>query len=256
MSKSRMLAAFLLLAASPFAPRTFAQRGPSPTTFSHIHLTSSNPDAAIAFWKDVIGAQTYTRESMNGVIIPGALILFTKADPAGPSAGSAIDHLGVKVPTLQSVSTRLEKTNFKGVMSKPDGDTMVIDGPDGVRIEVTEDSDMYMSLEFGHIEFRTAKPAEAQAWYAKHFNARPSGDEKVISSRLAGPNVIFAQADSAAPTKGRAIEHIAFESKDLPGLMKALADAGVKLEVSGGGKGGFLTDPSGVRIELLEAVAQ
>ena len=248
MPKFRIVA-LCLAAVLPMA----AQQNPRNITLAHIHLNSADPDAAIAFWKDVIGAQTYTREGINGVIMPGAMILFNKVAPTGPSAGSAIDHIGVKVPNLIKLGTQLEKTKFKSETNK-DGDTVVIDGPDGVKIEVSEDNDMYMSLDFGHIHVQTPKPAETQAWFAAHFNARPGGDEKVTSSRVGNLNVVFSVGGAGVPTKGRAIDHLSFESRDLAGLTKALTGDGLQLETQGPIV--YLEDPTGIRIELAQAAAQ
>jgi len=40
----------------------------------HIHLTSANPDAAVAFWTEIIGAGVYSRESLRGVSMIGGTI--------------------------------------------------------------------------------------------------------------------------------------------------------------------------------------
>ena len=71
----------------------------------------------------------------------------------------------------------------------------------------------------------------------------------------------LAHADSVSPTAGRAIDHIAFEIKDLESFCKKLAADGIKfdspyqvlpqLKLSTA----FLTDPSGTRIELTEGLA-
>ncbi len=249
MSMFRVFAA-CLIAALPLA----AQPGPrGPVTLAHIHLNAADPDAAIKFWKDLVGAQTYTRDGVNGVIMPGAMILFTKGAPSGPSAGSAIDHVGVKVPNLLPLTTKLEKTSFK-VQSNKEGDTILIDGPDGVRVEVGEDNDMYMSLQFDHIHVMTPKVPDSQAWYAAHLGARPGGDEKVTSSRVGNAVVVFTAADSVAPSKGRAIDHLSFDARDLPVFLKTLSGEGVQVEASA--PTAFLTDPWGVRIELGQAPPQ
>src|SRR5580698_2110746 len=45
--------------------------------FGHIHLNSADPDSAIAFWQDVIGAAPYSHATLRGVSMIGAIILFT-----------------------------------------------------------------------------------------------------------------------------------------------------------------------------------
>jgi catechol 2,3-dioxygenase-like lactoylglutathione lyase family enzyme len=237
----------------------FAQRGAPNVTFGHIHINSADPDKAIAFWTDIIGASTWSRDSLNGVSTLGVLILIAHSAPSGPSAGSAIDHIGFKVPDLQPFLGKLAKTNYKSF--QPAGDQLMIDGPDGVRVELAEDSSIYAPLQFDHIHFYAPRPSDVQAWYAKHFSARPGGDDQPNTSLIGGAALSVAHADSVSPTAGRAIDHIAFEIRDLESFCKKLAADGIKfdspyqvlpqLKYSAA----FLTDPSGARIELTEGLA-
>jgi len=253
-----MLAAFLIAALPAVAQPP--SRNPRNIALAHIDVNSADPDAAMAFWKDVIGAETYSNGSLTGVSMIGGLIVFTRQAPSGPSAGSAIDHIGLRVPDFQPFIEKLGKTAFKSFQPTPGGDTLLIDGPDGVRIELTEDNSLYGPLEFDHIHFRTTQPGDTQAWYAKHFGARPNTGDQLHSSRLAGATLDFAPADSAAPTAGRAIDHISFEVKGLQSFCNTLTSDGVKLDSPleatppTGLSTVFLTDPWGIRIELTEAV--
>jgi catechol 2,3-dioxygenase-like lactoylglutathione lyase family enzyme len=244
-----------LLAALPAA----AQRGAPGVTFGHIHINSADPDKTIAFWTDVIGATTWSRDSLNGVSTLGVLILIARNPPSGPSAGSAIDHIGFKVPDLQPYIGKLAKTSYKSF--QPASDQLMIDGPDGVRIELAEDSSMYAPLQFDHIHLYTTRPDDVEAWYAKLFGARPAGDDQPNTILIAGAALSVAHADSVSPTVGRAIDHIAFEIKDLESFCRKLAADGIKfdspyqvmpqLKLSAA----FLTDPAGARIELTEGLA-
>jgi catechol 2,3-dioxygenase-like lactoylglutathione lyase family enzyme len=236
-----------------------AQRGTPNVTFGHIHINSADPDKTVAFWTDIIGLSTWSRDSLNGVSTLGVLILITRNAPSGPSAGSAIDHIGFKVPDLQAFIGKLAKTSYKSI--QPTGDQLMIDGPDGVRIELTEDSSMYAPLEFDRIYFHTTRPNDAQAWYAKVFGARPAGEDQPNTSLIAGAALSFAHADSVSPTAGRAIDHIAFEIKNLESFCKKLAADGIKFDSPYqvlpqlNFSDAFLTDPSGARIELTEGLA-
>src|SRR5690242_14400184 len=78
-------------------------------TAGHIHVNSANPDAAIAFWCDVLGTSTYSLGPLRGVSTLGVIILFTQQSPSGPSAGSVIDRLGFRVPDIQVYLDRLAK---------------------------------------------------------------------------------------------------------------------------------------------------
>lgn len=192
----------------------------------------------------------------------GAIILFDKKAPSGPSAGSTIDHIGLKVPDVQSFADKLAKTSYKSsTKSDPAGDQLMIDGPDGVRIELTEDASMYAPLEFNHIHFHATQPKDMQAWYSKTFGARAGTGENADSSLIPGAMLTFTKADAAAPTAGRAIDHIAFEVKDLETFCKTLGANGIKLDSPYQSMPdikfahAFLTDPWGTRIELTEGVA-
>ncbi len=135
---------FRVFAACLIAVPAVAQplsRNPPSVTFAHIDLNSADPDAAVAFWREIIGAESYRRESLNGVGMIGAQIVFTRKAPAA-SVGSAIDYLDIRVPDLQQFVERLAKTAFKSFRPNPGGDVLMIDGPDGVRIELTQDSSM------------------------------------------------------------------------------------------------------------------
>ena len=246
--------AVLLLSIFP----AVAQRGAPNVTFGHIHINSADPDKAIAFWTGVIGLSTWSRDSLKGVSTLGVLILFTRSAPCGPSAGSAIDHIGLKVPDLQPFIDKLAKTSYKSF--QPSADRLMIDGPDGVRIELAEDSSMYAPLEFDHIHFYATRASDLQAWYKKVFGARPGGEDQPNTSFIGGATLAVAHADSVSPTAGRAIDHIAFEVKNLESFCKKLAAEGIQfdspyqvlpqLNISAA----FLTDPSGARIELTEGL--
>src|SRR5580704_411055 len=66
-------------------------------TMGHVHLNVHNVEAQKKFWVDLFGATPLQREGLQGVKVPGMLILFTQKDPAAPSEGAVIDHFGFKV---------------------------------------------------------------------------------------------------------------------------------------------------------------
>ena len=73
-----------------------------------------------------------------------------------------------------------------------------------------------------------------------------------------GAQLRFAKTDTpAAPTKGRVLDHIGFDVKDLQGFIKKLEAAGIKMDrpytpTDNGGALAFITDPWGTSIELNE----
>ena len=250
MPLSRLIAACLVAALSALA------QPPSPgapnIAAAHIHLNSSDPDVAITFWNDVIG----TSSSGNGVSTLGLKILFTRKTPSGPSTGSAIDHIGLKVPDLQPVVDRLSKTPYKSFRPQTPPDSLMVNGPDGVRIELIEDSAFYAPLGFDHLHLSSRQPKEMQAWYIKNLGAGPG--DNADSILIPGANLTIAQTDAPVPSRERAIDHISFEVKDLENFCRKLVENGVKFDSTPHpapelrGSIALLSDPWGTLIELME----
>jgi catechol 2,3-dioxygenase-like lactoylglutathione lyase family enzyme len=187
--------------------------------------------------------------------------VFTAQAPSGPSAGSGIDHIAFKVPDLQPVTEKLGKTAYKNFRPAGTSDRVMVDGPDGVRIELIEDSSMYAPLQFDHIHINAKQPKETMAWYASAFGARSGPDDDAETSHVGGATLSFAKVDSVLPTAGRAIDHIAFEVKGLEAFCKKLGEDGIKLDSPYLAvpelkmSAAYLTDPWGTRIELTEGLA-
>jgi hypothetical protein len=93
------------------------------------------------------------------------------------------------------------------------------------------------------------------------FGAKPAKRGQFEADGLPGVTLLFAKSDAAtAPTRGRALDRIGFEIKDLEGFCKRATDSGVKLEGTcrkspTGIWVGALTDPGGTRIELNEGLS-
>jgi predicted enzyme related to lactoylglutathione lyase len=76
---------------------------------------------------------------------------------------------------------------------------------------------------------------------------------------IPGGQLRFAKADTAqAPTKGRVLDHIGFDVKDLQSFVKKIEAEGIKLDepirkIEGAGVTiTYITDPWGTRIELVQ----
>jgi len=256
MPLSRMFAAYLVAALSALAQPPVP--GAPSIAAGHIHLNAADPDVAIAFWTDAMGASSSSIGSFKGVSTLGVKILFTRKAPSGPSAGSAIDHIALKVPDLQPVLDRLSKTPYKSFRPQTTPDRLMIDGPDGVRIELIEDNAFYSSLEFNHLHLSSKQPKEMQAWYVSNLGARPGIVDNADSILIPGATLSISQADSAVPSADRGIDHISFEVTDLENFCRKLVENGVKLDSTPhpapelGASVAVLSDPWGTRIELME----
>jgi catechol 2,3-dioxygenase-like lactoylglutathione lyase family enzyme len=138
----------------------------------------------------------------------------------------------------------------------------------GEAIEIRGGTSMDTSIRLDVVLFRTTAPVETRDWYVKTFGAEPRSGPPGISGASATPlpsavlpgvTLSFAKADTApAGTRGRALDHIGFEVKNLEEFCKKLEAAGQKFDRPYGKLPNsqiaiaFLTDPWGTYIELTE----
>ena len=105
-----------------------------------------------------------------------------------------------------------------------------------------------------------SEPAKLRDWYVDTFSLVPRPRGKIaIAADAPGMNLSFASAEKPlAGTRGRSIDHIGFEVNDLAAFVKQLEAKGIKFDVAYrevpaiGLKIAYITDPSGVYIELTE----
>jgi catechol 2,3-dioxygenase-like lactoylglutathione lyase family enzyme len=124
-----------------------------------------------------------------------------------------------------------------------------------------EDTTITTPLRMHHIRFNTASVADTQVWYAKHVRG-DSRETRFDAADLPGVNLTFVKADAAvAGTKGRVLDHIGFEVKNLEAFCEKLEASGLKLDrpytrlPNSTTAIAFLTDPWGTYIELTENLA-
>ncbi|MES1257505.1 MAG: VOC family protein, partial [Acidobacteriota bacterium] len=158
----KLLAAILLAATA--ASAQLAAPNAQGVAMGHLHLNAADPDAQKKFWIDLIGAQPYDKNGLSGVTVPGAVILIRKAVPTGGMAGSSVDHVGFTVPLLQPYIAKADAAGFRHVRPGAAVQT-IIDGPDGLRVELTEDKTATVPVRFHHIHFHNSDTKAIQAWY-------------------------------------------------------------------------------------------
>jgi catechol 2,3-dioxygenase-like lactoylglutathione lyase family enzyme len=229
-------------------------------SMGHLHITVSNEAATKHFWVDLMGAQPVKLSTIDGVKIPGAIILFRQGTPTGPTVGSVIEHVGVKVKSLSAYTMKLKAAGLQ-VDPQPNPKQAMVNDPNGVRVEMTEDETISTPIENHHIHWYVGAPLEIQAWYVKNFAAIPGKRAKYDAADLPGVNLTFGQTDAKVlPTKGRALDHIGFEVKNLEAFCKSLEAKGIKFDVpykvmpALGISIAFFTDPWGTTIELTEGL--
>jgi catechol 2,3-dioxygenase-like lactoylglutathione lyase family enzyme len=227
----------------------------------HLHLNSTDAEASRRFWVDFLGASTAKLGNLEVYKFPDALVLVRKATVSGGSEGSAINHLGFKVKDLAGMLEKCEKAGFRIVRRMPETKQAFIMAPDDAKVELTEDSTMTAPIAHHHIHFYLHAVPEAQAWYAKMFGAVPGKRGRFDAADLPGANLSFSPVEApTAPTKGRAVDHIGFEIRNLEAFVKKMEAEGVKFDVPYravpqlGIAIAFFTDPWGVYVELTEGL--
>jgi len=225
----------------------------------HLHLNVRDPAAHRAFWT-TLGGTPVKLGSMDVMRFPDVLVIFNKGEPTGGTEGSIIGHVGFRVKDLHA---SLEKWKAAGLKTLPGASShqAYVIAPDEIRIEMTEDPTLEVPIANHHIHFYTASVADTKSWYVKTFGARPGKRGPFEAADLPGVNLTFSQADSATVgTKGRALDHIGFEVKDLESFCKKLEAAGVKFDMpyrkipALGISIAFFTDPWGTYIEVTEGL--
>jgi catechol 2,3-dioxygenase-like lactoylglutathione lyase family enzyme len=261
---------FFLIAAVFAVLPACAQLAPansSGVTMGHIHLFVKDVEAQKKFWTATMGGTVVQNGQLMLIQFPGVYIMLRQADPAGPPAGSIVDHFGF---AWKDMPTTLAKWKADGVEIEQTGNPNqgYVHGPDGIRVEFFGDPSLSTPVAMNHIHFYPVDIPAMQAWYAKMFGgvpgkrARQSSPGMIDCDDIPGSNLSFSQGKAGlVPTKGRSLDHIGFDIKDLETFTKKLEAQGIKLDEAirlapnGTTKVAYLTDPWGTRIELTEKLA-
>ena len=224
-------------------------------SIGHIHLLVRDIEAQKKVWIEGLGAEVTKTGSLEMLRLPGVFIVFTKGEPTAGSDGSTVNHIGFQVKDQAAIKAKLAAVNvqFQGIFAA---------FPDGVRIELLEDKAQTSPVVMHHIHMATQGGEQIRQWYVKTFGAEVGARRNLPSAMFNGNEVDFLPAQMpTAPTKGRAIDHIGFEVKNLKAFCDKLAAGGVMFErpytnISQIGlKIAFIVDPIGTRIELTEGLA-
>jgi len=234
----RSLIAGLFLASTMAAGTAFAQPAPFNdvgVTMGHWHLASKDVQANKKIFVGM-GGTPITAGAAESVRFPGVLINLGLGNAAGSggSQGSVVNHVGFIVNNVQE---QVAKWKANGVAVLPGNnnrlDQAYVETPDGVRMEILEDKTQTMPIRHEHVHFflPEAEIAKAQAWYAKTFGGKAGTRNNAPVVDVPGGQLRFTKADTAqAPTKGRVLDHIGFDVKDLQAFIRKIEAEGIKLD--------------------------
>jgi catechol 2,3-dioxygenase-like lactoylglutathione lyase family enzyme len=269
-------AVILVSDSTAFAQLNAAKEGP--IVYGHHHVAASDIQAHKKFWAETLGGTT-GKFGNNAEIVkfPNVFIFFRDQKPTGGTIGTTANHIGFSVPNLRAVVDKVKANGFKMITQTEVAPTQkVVDdiavvnpttsiafalGPDDVKVELLENKQQTLPITLHHIHFFGQQNAEMRAWYAKVFGAKPRDAANFLVADLPGVALNFSASPTpVVGTKGRAVDHIGFEVKNLEAFCKRLEEMGIKLDTpyrnvpAVGLALAFLTDPWGTSIELNEGL--
>jgi catechol 2,3-dioxygenase-like lactoylglutathione lyase family enzyme len=266
MKKLMLIFALMLLAPARASWAQLAPGNAAGVSMGHVHLVVQDIEAGKKFWTAVGGVPG--KLGMNETFkFPGVLILLRKGDPTGGSVGSMVNHIGFHVPNTTEALAKWKAAGIKAEAGQNPGQGWLYTPDDLTKVEILEDKSQTEPIKFHHVHFYVAEPTgsstvlEMQSWYAKMFGAVPGKRGPFDAADLPGVNLTFTKSDMpTVATKGRSVDHIGFEIKDLEAFCKKAEAGGVKFDMPFtkrpelGISLAFITDPWGTYIELNEGL--
>jgi catechol 2,3-dioxygenase-like lactoylglutathione lyase family enzyme len=262
----RTTLALLPLAFLAFPAASWPQIAPpneAGISFCHLHPIAKDAEAEKNFWIAIGGTQVSSGR-MSVIKFVGTLVLIQQGDTTAGSAGSVVDHAAFQVKDAKAAMAKWTEAGLKPATpfnASNQGAFLV--SPAGIRVEFGENAALKDPVVFHHVQWATSDPAATQAWYVKTFGAVAGTRNNFLAADVPGANLTFDKA--AAPTvgtKGRALDHIGFEVKDLAGFCKKLEAGGQKFDVPCNPRPGaavsitYITDPFGTYIELTQGLTR
>ena len=122
------------------------------------------------------------------------------------------------------------------------------------------------AADYHHVHITASSPGEAVNWYTEYMDCQPLSD-RWDAADCDGVELVFVVQPTMGSTQGTGVNHISFSFPDLPAKMAALESVGVRgsgvrlqrfpdgstlRDIPGLFKIGFIFDPWGTRIELVE----
>jgi catechol 2,3-dioxygenase-like lactoylglutathione lyase family enzyme len=280
MQNAFVLAAALLLLSAPGVSAQVATTADAPVVYGHHHLNVRSIDEHRRFWVDALGGAVVRLGESSSVVVafPRVLVFLREQAPTGGTKGTTVNHVGFEVPNIRSAVDALAKAGYPivtraelppaytekdGLAFIPDQNTYVafVMGPDETKVELVENKSMAGAIALHHIHFAAPQIEAMRDWYVKMFGAKAGKRGSFEAADLPGVNLTYSGAPTPVTgTKGRVLDHIGFEVKNLEAFVKRLTGMGITFDrpftriAQSGLAIAFFTDPWGTYIELTEGL--
>jgi catechol 2,3-dioxygenase-like lactoylglutathione lyase family enzyme len=247
----------------------------------HLHYVVRDVAANKAFWVALGGRPVLFNGTTEGIVFPDVVVLLRQGEPSGGTEGSVVNHVAFRVKSVAEI----ERAGFAVEYNAQYPGVASVHTPEGERVELFDDelaTNLGFTIDGGgrdaaaarhnrklevpiiahhiHLNVPQDQVAAAKEWYATHFGGVRGMRWRYDAVDLPGINInISGVAGAQAPTRGRMLDHIGFEVKNLEAFCKELEAKGLKFDrpygtlPSGFGLA-FLTDPWGTYIELTEGL--
>jgi catechol 2,3-dioxygenase-like lactoylglutathione lyase family enzyme len=274
----RCFALLALLSAAPASAQLLAAKD-GPIVYGHHHLNVTSIDAHKKFWVEALGGKPVkVGTSPNEIVMfPNVLVFLRQQAPTGGTKGTTVNHIAFAVTNVRRAVDKARAAGYPIVTREEAGANDVVTddisfnkeqgsysafvmGPDDIKVQLFEVKTNATPIALHHVHF-AGPPAEMRDWYVKVFGARPGTRGIYVTADLPGVDLSFsAAAAPAVGTRGRVLDHIGFEVKDLVAFCGKLEAMGVKIDRPPNKipalnvTVAFITDPWGTSIELTEGL--
>ncbi|HEY3516661.1 MAG TPA: VOC family protein [Gammaproteobacteria bacterium] len=254
----------------------------APVIVGHYHLNVTSVAEHKRFWVDTLGGKAVKIGNMDAIEFPDVYLLLHVQKPTGPTRGTTFDHIGFAVPDVPAMTTKVVANGYAltvgrepapGETASPPtagnyGRFSYLVGPDGVKVElVTNTAADAPPIVHHHVHFVNKQFVEMQQWYMKAFNAtlRDGQTDFFIGADLPGVGYMlnffsWLPNENLVGTKGRAVDHVGFEVRNLRAFVAELEAKGLKLATplkrddALGLDVATIVDPWGTVVELTEGL--
>jgi hypothetical protein len=242
-------------------------RGNDGMTMGHVLLNVSDVAAHRQFWTTQFDAKPITVGKLEGITVPGVVVLFRLQPRTGPSEGTTINHMGLKVNSLAAYTARFDKAGWKydpPRVGREKTPQTYVTGPDTFRMELVEDPRIPAPVVSHHLHYWLEQPLDVKKFYVQKLLLNPTMRGPYDSGDVPGMNLTFSplgsQKVAGVPTKGRLLDSIGFDVPNLKVYVDKITANVVTFDVPYGKDpelglmAATLTDPWGATIRLTEGL--
>ena len=255
----------------------------APIRVGHYDLNVTSVAEHKKFWGDTLGGVVTKVGNVDAVKFGDVFLLLRPQRPSGPTRGTTFDHIGFAVPNVPEFAAKVVGSGYgrtvgretaAGPAGQPQAPSPVygrfeyLVAPDGVKIElVTNMAPNAPPIVHHHVHFTNTQYVEMGRWYMKALDAteRPGTTDFFFGADLPGIGYMlnFFHWEGSVPlvgTKGRAVDHVGFDVRNLEEFCRKLEAKGITLtapyrkDPALGIATASVTDPWGTVVELTEGL--